>query len=85
VLFRLVSSAVVASAVTTSVGAASTEAATSAAGVVFDAEAGGGVSSIASITVTILRLLAQPPSSLPKVPPSSVKASSDAAPVDLAA
>jgi hypothetical protein len=35
--------------------AASAEAATSAAGVIFDPEADGGVSSIASITVTILR------------------------------
>jgi hypothetical protein len=34
---------------------ASAEAATSAAGVIFYAEAGGGVSSIACITVTILR------------------------------
>ena len=70
VLSRLVASAVAASAVI-----ASAEAATSAAGVIFDAEASDGVSSIASIIVTILRLLAQPPSSLPKVPPSSVKAS----------
>jgi hypothetical protein len=56
VLSRLVSSAVAASAVAASVGAASTEAATSASGVIFDAKAGGGVSSIAYITVTILRL-----------------------------
>jgi hypothetical protein len=44
VLFRLVSSAVVASAIAASVVA------TSAAAVVFDDEAGGGVSSIACIT-----------------------------------
>jgi hypothetical protein len=52
----LVSSAVAASTVVASVGVALTEAATSEAGVIFYAEAGGGVSSIASITVTILRL-----------------------------
>jgi hypothetical protein len=46
VLYRLVASAVTASA----------EAATSAAGVIFYAEAGGGVSSMACITVTILFL-----------------------------
>jgi hypothetical protein len=51
----LVSSAVAASAVAASAGAASVAAASSAAGV-FYAEAGGGVSSIASITVIILRL-----------------------------
>jgi hypothetical protein len=38
------------------VGAASVAASTSAAGVIFVAEAGGGVSSMASITVIILRL-----------------------------
>jgi hypothetical protein len=47
-------SRLVASTVAASVGAASIEAAASAAGVIFDPEAGGGVSSIASITVTIL-------------------------------
>jgi hypothetical protein len=52
----LVASTVVASAVAVSVGAASTEAATSAAGVIFYAEVGGGVSSIACITVIFLRL-----------------------------
>jgi hypothetical protein len=46
---------VVASAVAASAGEASTAATTSVAGVIFDAEAGGGVSSIACITVTILR------------------------------
>jgi hypothetical protein len=46
VLSRFVSSAVAAS-----VGAASVAIATSAAGVIFDAEAYGGVSSIASIIV----------------------------------
>jgi hypothetical protein len=35
--------------------ASSAEAAASAAGVIFDAEAGSGVSSMACITVTILR------------------------------
>jgi hypothetical protein len=39
-----------------SVVAASVAATSSAAGVIFDAEAGGGVSSIASITVLILCL-----------------------------
>jgi hypothetical protein len=52
---RFVSSAVSASAVAASVGAASVAAVSSAADV-FDAEAGGGVSSIASIIVMILRL-----------------------------
>ena len=84
VLSSIVSSTVAASVVVASVGAASVAVATSAASVIFDAEAGGGVSSIASITVIILRLLAQQTSSLPKAPSSSVKASSDAAPVDLA-
>jgi hypothetical protein len=84
VLSRFVSLAIAASAVAALVGAASVAVATSAASVIFDAEAGGGVSSIASITVIILRLLAQQTSSLPKAPSSSVKASSDAAPVDLA-
>jgi hypothetical protein len=80
VLSKLASSIVVASG-----GAASAEATTSATGVIFYPEAGGGVSSIACITVTILRFFAQPPSSLPKARPSSVKASSIAASVDLAA
>jgi hypothetical protein len=56
VLSRFVASAVVASEVVASVGAASVAVATLEAGVIFDAEAGGGVSSIASITVIILRL-----------------------------
>jgi hypothetical protein len=51
VLSRFVSSAIAASAV-----AASVAVATLAAGVIFDAKAGGGVSSIVSITVIILRL-----------------------------
>jgi hypothetical protein len=72
VLSRFVSSAVVASAVAASVAAAS-----SAASVIFDAEAGGGVSSIASITVIILIFLAQQTSWLANAPSSSVKASSD--------
>jgi hypothetical protein len=55
VLSRFVASAVAASAVVASVGAASVAIAPSAAGV-FDAEAGGGVCSIASITVIILCL-----------------------------
>jgi hypothetical protein len=50
-----VSSAIVASAVAASAGAASVAVASSVAGV-FDAEAGGGVSSMASIIVIILRL-----------------------------
>jgi hypothetical protein len=83
---RFVSSAVAASAVAASVGvgAASVAAATSAAGVIFVAEASGGVSSMASITVIILRLFSQQTSSLSRVPSSSVKASSDVALVDLA-
>jgi hypothetical protein len=52
---RFVSSAVSASAVAASAGAASVDAVSSVAGV-FDAEASGGVSSIASITVIILHL-----------------------------
>ena len=53
---RFVSSAIAASAVAVSVGvgAASVAAVSSVAGVIFVAEAGGGVSSIASITVIIL-------------------------------
>jgi hypothetical protein len=81
VLSRFISSAVAALAVVALVGEVSVVVATSAAGVIFDAEAGGGVSSIASIIVIILRLLAQQTSWLPKAPSSSVKASSDAAPV----
>jgi hypothetical protein len=54
VLSKFASSAVAASAVAVSVGAASTVVAPSTAGV-FDAEAGGGVSSMASVTVIILR------------------------------
>jgi hypothetical protein len=53
--FRFISSAVSVLAVAASVGVASVAAASSAAGV-FDVEAGGGVSSMASITVIILRL-----------------------------
>jgi hypothetical protein len=56
VLSRFVSSTVAALAVVASVGAASVAVATSESGVIFDAEAGVGVSSIASITVIILRL-----------------------------
>jgi hypothetical protein len=52
---RFVSSTVSASAVTASAGASSVAAVSSATGV-FDAETGGGVSSIASKTVMILRL-----------------------------
>jgi hypothetical protein len=51
---RFVSLVVLASVVAASAGAASVAAVASAAGV-FDAETGGGVSSIASITVMILR------------------------------
>ena len=78
VLSRFASSAVAVSA-----GAASVAVAFSTAGD-FDAKAGGGVSSIASVTVIILRFLAQQISLLPRAPSSSVKASSDVAPVDLA-
>jgi hypothetical protein len=78
-------SAVAASAVVASVRAALVAVATSAAGVIFYAEVGGGVSSIACITVTILCFFRQPPSSLPKARPSSVKALSVLAPRDLAA
>jgi hypothetical protein len=56
VLSRFVASAVAASAVVASVGAASVAVATLAAGVIFYAEADGGVSLIASITIIILRL-----------------------------
>jgi hypothetical protein len=68
-----------------SVVVASTEVAASAVGVIFDAEAGGGVSSMACITVTILRVFGPTAFSLPKARPSSVKASSDVALEDLAA
>jgi hypothetical protein len=54
VLSKLVASEVAASTVVASGGAASAEVATSAASVIFDPEAGGGVSSITCITVTIL-------------------------------
>jgi hypothetical protein len=56
VLSRFVFATVAASTVVASVGATSVAITTSTAGVIFDAEAGGGVSSIASITVIILRL-----------------------------
>jgi hypothetical protein len=83
VLSRFASSVVAASAVAALVGAASVAVALSTAGA-FDSEAGGGVSSIASVTIIILRFSAQQTSSLPRAPSSSVKASSDVAPVDLA-
>jgi hypothetical protein len=51
-----VASTVAASAVVASVGAASVAVAASAAGVIFYDEVGGGISSISSITVIILRL-----------------------------
>jgi hypothetical protein len=73
VLSRFESSAVVASAVATSVGAALVAVALSTAGV-FDAEAGGGVSSMASVTVIILHFFG----------PADFFALSDVAPVDLA-
>jgi hypothetical protein len=78
VLSKCTSSAVAASA-----GAALIAVALSTAGA-FEAEAGHGVPSIASVTVMILRFLAQLPSSLSNAPSSSKKASSDVAPVDLA-
>jgi hypothetical protein len=56
--------------------AASVELSASAAGVIFDAEAGGGVSSMACITVIILRFLGPSAFLLSKDCPSSVKASS---------
>jgi hypothetical protein len=56
VLSRFVSWAVAASVVVASMGAASVAVATSTAGIIFDAEAGSAVSSIASIIVIILRL-----------------------------
>jgi hypothetical protein len=82
---RFVSSAIASSAVAVSVGvgAASVAAVSSVAGVIFVAEAGGGVSSIASITVIILHFSAPQTSSLPRAP-SSVKASLEVALVDLA-
>jgi uncharacterized membrane protein AbrB (regulator of aidB expression) len=82
VLSRFASSTGSASAVAASVGAASVVVALSTSGA-FEAEAGRGVSSIASVRVIILRFLAQLPSSLSKAP-SSEKASSDLALVDLA-
>jgi hypothetical protein len=79
VLSRFISSVVAAS-----VGAASAAAAPSTAGVIFDAEAGGGVSSMASITVIILRFFGLADFVAAESSPSSVKASSDVASVDLA-
>jgi hypothetical protein len=69
VLSRFISSAIAASAV----------AAPSTAGVIFDVEAGSGVSSMASITVIILRLFGPADFLAAEAPPSSVKASSDVA------
>jgi hypothetical protein len=77
VFSKSVASAVAASEVEASAGAASVAA-------VFGAEAGHGVSSIASMTVIILRFLVQQASRQPKVPSSSVKASSVPVPADLA-
>jgi hypothetical protein len=74
VLSRFISSAIAASA-----GAASAVAAPSTAGVIFDAEAGSGVSSMASITVIILCLFGPADFLAAEAPPSSVKASSDVA------
>ena len=65
-----------------SVAAASKVEASAAA--VFGAEADDGVSSIASMTVIILRFLVQQASRQPKAPSSSVKASSVPVPADLA-
>jgi purine-cytosine permease-like protein len=73
----------VSSVVPSSVGAASAAVALSTASV-FDAEASGGVSSMASIIVIILCFSTQQASLLPRAPFSSVKASSDVAQVDLA-
>jgi hypothetical protein len=75
---RFVSSADSASAVAASVAAAS-----SAAGV-FYVEAGGGVSSMASITVIILHLFGPADFFAAEGSPPSIKASSYVAPVDLA-
>jgi hypothetical protein len=83
VFSRFVSLAGSTLAVAASVGATSIAVALSTAGA-FEAEAGRGVSSIASVTVIILRFSAQLPSSLSKAPSSFEKASSHVAPVDLA-
>jgi hypothetical protein len=83
VLSKCTSSAVAASVAAASVAAASVAVALSTAGA-FEAEAYGGVPSITSITVIILRFLAQLPSSLSRAPFPSEKASSDTAPLDLA-
>jgi hypothetical protein len=83
VLSRFASLAGSASAVAASADAALIAVVLSIAGA-FEAEVGHGASSIASVTVIILRFLAQLSSSLSKAPSSSEKASSDVAPVDLA-
>jgi hypothetical protein len=79
---RFTSSAVSASALSASVGAASAAVELSIAGV-FDADASGGVSSITSTTRIILCFSAHLASSLPKAPFPSEKASSNVALVDL--
>jgi hypothetical protein len=77
VFSKSVASAAAASEVEASAGASS-------AAADFGAEADGGVSSIASMTVMILPFLVQQASRQPKAPSSSVKASSDLIPADLA-
>ena len=77
VFSKSVASVAAASEVEASAGAAS-------AAAVFGAEADDGVSSIASMTVIILRFLVQQASRQPKAPSSSVKASSVPVPADLA-
>jgi hypothetical protein len=82
VLSKCTSSAVAASAAAASAGAASVAVVLTTGA--FEAEAGHGVPSIASITAIILRFSAQLPSSLSRAPFPSEKASSGAAPMDLA-
>jgi D-aminopeptidase len=78
VLSKCTSLAVAASTAATSVAATSVAVALSIASA-FEAEACGGVPSITSVTVIILRFLAQLPSSLSRAPFPSEKASSDVA------
>jgi hypothetical protein len=83
VLSKCTSSVVAASAAAASAGAVSVVVVLSTTGA-FGAKACGGVPSITSVTVTILRFLARLPYSLARAPFPFEKASSDAAPVDLA-
>jgi hypothetical protein len=83
VLSKFAPSAVAPSAVAASAGATSVAVALLTAGA-FDVEASGGVSSMASVTVIILRFFGPADFFVAEAPSSSIKASSDVASVDLA-